>query len=235
MRLFIAIFALFGIGMAALEFWIISDTLRHRADSVRTEGQVVDFVTSRGSKGGTMYSPRVRFDVPGAEGGVARSVEIVGRVSSSSRGYSLGEKVGVLYKPADPEDGRIDSFMEQWFAVLMISIFAVVFNGVWIGFVIAEIRKRRMWGWLEQYGMTVQAKITEVGKNYSLKVNGRSPWVIHAQWLHPVRNTVHELKSENLWFDPSQFLEGRSEIGARVDADNPRRHRLDLSFLPEKG
>lgn len=235
MRMFIAVFAAFGIGIAVLEVWLVRDVLSFRSAALRTEGEVIGFSTSRGSKGGTMYTPRVRFALPAAEGGTEREIEISGSVSSSSRGYRLGEKVSVLYQPDFPEDARINSFMEQWFPVAIVSFFTLVFNAIWIGFVVAAVRTRRMYGWLDQFGMTVQAKLTEVGKNTSLKVNGRSPWVIRAQWLHPVRNTVHLLTSENLWFDPSPYLAGVEEVSVRIDADNPRRHRIDLSFLPKQG
>lgn len=235
MRLFIGIFALFGIGIAAFELWLVRDVLSFRGTAVSTKGEVIGFSTSRGSKGGTMYTPRVRFALPGAEGGTEREITISGSVSSSSRGYRLGEHVGVLYQPDFPDDARINSFMEQWFPVAIVSVFTLMFNGIWIGFVVAAVRRRRMYDWLDQFGMTVQAKLTEVGKNTALKVNGRSPWVIRAQWLHPVRNTVHLLTSENLWFDPSPYLGGVEDVTVRIDADNPRRHRIDLSFLPKQG
>ncbi|MCB1611107.1 MAG: hypothetical protein KDI60_04995, partial [Xanthomonadales bacterium] len=66
------------------------------------------------------------------------------------------------------------------------------------------------------------------------KVNGRSPWVIRAQWQHPVTSKVHMFQSENLWFDPSEFIGDREQIGIRIDADQPERHRVDISWLPKQ-
>jgi hypothetical protein len=124
--------------------------------------------------------------------------------------------------------------MEQWFLATLFGCFTLIFGGIAVGFLVAEIRRHRTYAWLAHSGMTVQARITEVGKNTSLKVNGRSPWVIRAQWQHPVTQQVHVFESENLWYDPSEFLGGREQIPVRVDADDPSRHRVEISGLPKK-
>lgn len=64
-RLFILVFGLVGLGMGIADFYIVRNLLAFRAEAVQVEGTVVGFVTSRGSKGGTMYSPRVRRRLPG--------------------------------------------------------------------------------------------------------------------------------------------------------------------------
>lgn len=232
--IFILMFGGFGVGAAVADFYLLSSHLRFRADALRVEGELVGYVSSRGSKGGTLYAPRVRYEVPAPEGGPGTPYEVVGNVSSSSRGYDIGDKVPVYYRGSAPHEARIDSFMEQWFAPLLLGFFALVFGGIALGFLVAEIRRIRTWRWLEHSGMTVQARIVEVGKDYSLKVNGRSPWVIRAQWQHPVTRAVHVFQSEHLWYDPQPFLAAREEIGVRIDADDPERHRVDIAWLPKK-
>lgn len=234
MRLFILIFGLVGIGMGIGEFFILRSVLDFRANAVVAEGEVVDFVTSRGSKGGTMYAPVVRYRVPAPEGGAGAVHEVRGSVSSSSRGYDIGERVDVMYRPDAPHEARIRNFMEQWFLPTLFGLFTLVFGGIAGGFLVAEVRRHRMYAWLQHSGMTVQARLSEVGKNSSLKVNGRSPWVIRAQWQHPVTQAVHVFESENLWYDPGEFMAGREQIPVRVDADDPARYRVDLSWLPKQ-
>lgn len=233
MRLFILIFGLVGLGMGVGEFFILKDLFDFRARAQVTEGAVVGFVSSRGSKGGTMYAPRVRYSVPAPEGGVGASHEITGRVSSSSRSYTEGERVPVLYLPEEPAEGRIGGFMEQYFLPLLFGVFTVVFTGIASGFLLAELRRRRMYDWLQHSGMSVQARIVEVGKNTRLKVNGRSPWVIRAQWQHPLTQRIHLFESENLWYDPSEYVDGRDQCPVRVDADDPSRYRVDIEWLPK--
>lgn len=232
-RIFILVFGLVGLGMSVAEIYILKDVLGFRARAVEVQGEVVDMVASRGSKGGTMYAPRVRYTVPAAEGGPGASYEITGGVRSSSRGYDIGERVTVLYSPDAPAAGRLKTFMEQWFLALIFGVFATVFSAIALGFAIGEFRRQRMHAWLADRGMTVQARITEVARNTSVRVGGRSPWVIHAQWQHPVTRKVHVFQSENLWFDPRPYVDGRDQCPVRVDADNPGRYRVDIEWLPK--
>lgn len=234
-RVIALIFGLVGLGMGSAAIWVVWSTIEFRAHAVRTDAEVIGFSTSRGSKGGTMYAPQVRYSIPGPEGGTGASYEIRGRVSSSSRSYEVGDRVSVWYQPEHPEAGRIDSFMEQWFFPLIFGLFGVVFGGIASGFAVAEWRQRRLYAWLATHGMTVQAKLIEVGRNYNLKVNGRSPWVLRAQWQHPLTQAVHVFESENLWYDPGDYVRGRGDVPVRVDADDPGRYRVDISWLPKKG
>lgn len=234
-RIIALIFGLVGLMMGAAAIWVTVSTLQFRATALRTEGEVIGFATSRGSKGGTMYAPQVRFQVPAPEGGAGASVEIHGRVSSSSRSYDVGDRVYVYYAPEHPEDARIDSFMEQWFFPLIFGFFGLVFGGIATGFIVAEWRQRRLYAWLATHGMTVQAKLIEVARNTSVKVNGRSPWVLRAQWQHPITQAVHVFDSEHLWYDPSEYVGERREVPVRVDADDPTRYRVDIRWLPTSG
>jgi hypothetical protein len=234
MRWLIVIFGIVGVGMGIADYFVIRHTLDFRNGALSVQGEVIGYQSSRGSKGGSMYAPRVRYNVPQAEGGVGASYEIVGGVRSSSRGYDIGDAVKVYFRPESPADGQIGSFLEQWFVASILSVFTLVFGGVSVGLIVAGIRRRRMYAWLEHSGMTVQARIVEVGKNTNLKVNGRSPWVIRAQWQHPVTGKVHLFQSENLWFNPGEFIADREQVGVRIDADQPERHRVDISWLPKQ-
>jgi len=234
MRLFILIFGLVGLGMGVGEFFILKQLYEFRSQAQVAQGEVVDFVSSRGRKGGTMYAPRVRYAIPAPEGGAGAEYEIVARVSSSGRSFDIGERVAVLYRPDAPADGRLDSFAESWLLPLIFGFFTLVFGGIAAGFLLAELRKRRLHAWLQHSGMTVQARINEVARNTRWKVNGRSPWVIRAQWQHPVTQKIHVFQSENLWYDPSEYIDGRDQCPVRVDADDPSRYRVDIEWLPKQ-
>jgi hypothetical protein len=236
MRFFILVFGLVGLAMGAAAGWALWDTLSFRAGAMRAEGVVVDMYSVRsGTRQSVSSGPAVRFSAPGAERGEEVSYEFSSRIQSDPPAYHVGERVAVLYRPENPADARIDGFTEQWFLPLLFGLFGVVFGGVALGFMVAQIRKRRMWRWLEEHGMPVDADVLEVGKDYSLKVNGRSPWVLRAQWQHPLTQAVHVFESEHIWFDPTPFMGDRRKLTVRVDADDPKRHRVDIGFLPKKG
>lgn len=234
MRLFILVFGLVGLGMGVGEFFILKNLFEFRSQAQVVTGEVTGYASSRGSKGGTMYTPTVQYRIPAPEGGSGARFEISGNVRSSGRGYDIGEQVAVLYRPEAPEQGRIDSFVEQWLLPTVFGFFALVFGGIAGAFLVVEIRRLRMYAWLQHSGMTVQARIVEVARNTSLKVNGRSPWVIRAQWQHPVTQKIHVFESENLWYDPSEFVDGRDQCPVRVDADDPSRYRVNIEWLPKQ-
>ncbi len=215
-----------GLGWGAWSSW--SNGAAFRASATHTEGTVVDIASHRDSDGDTMYKPVIEFTT--ADG---RTLQFTSSVSSSSPSYSRGDAVKLYYAPANPEDARLDSFMEKYFLPLILSVFASVFTLIGVLLFVGGIRHRRIRAWLAQHGMKVRAKFSGVELNQSLKVNGRSPWRLRAQWQHPVTQKVYIFYSDNVWFDPTEFC-NRDQVDALVNADDPRQYMLDTSFLPQK-
>ena len=217
-----------GLGMLYGSYALWSNGAAFRASAMQVEGTVVDFSTHRDDKGKTMYSPVVEYTT--TEG---QTLQMTGSTSSSSPGYSRGEKVKVFYSPGTPENARIDSFMEKFGGALILGVFAVIATLLgWFLFV-GGIKNRRVRAWLAQHGMKVRAKLAGVELNEGLKVNGRSPWRLRAQWQHPVTQKVYIFYSDNVWFDPTEFC-NRESVEAVVNADDPRQYVIDTSFLPQK-
>ena len=77
-----------------------------------------------------------------------------------------------------------------------------------------------------------RAEITRVELNTSLVVNGANPYRIECQWLDPARNEMHIFHSANIWFDPTNYIPGKT-IEVLVDPDNPRRYAVETAFLPK--
>ena len=82
----------------------------------KTEGTVVRLNEQSDSEGGCCtYVPIVEFEA----GGRAYSFE--GGTASDPPAYRVGERVPVLYDPADPETAQIDKWSERWlFPILII-------------------------------------------------------------------------------------------------------------------
>jgi hypothetical protein len=218
---------LVGLGLLAGAAILVKNQREFRASALQAEGTVVDFATHR-SDGKTMYTPVVQFTA--ADG---RAIEISGSTSSSSPGYERGERVPVFYSANTPEQAQIDSFMENWFGALIISIFGVLGTSIGGALFAFGLRRRRVRRWLAQHGMKVRAKMLGAEENTSYKVNGRHPWRVRAQWQHPVTQKLYVFYSDNLWFDPSDYCTAE-QIEALVNADDPRQYHLDTSFLPER-
>jgi hypothetical protein len=108
------LFACVGIGLG-IRSWSLESNAR------RADGTVLRLVSS-GNRGG--MSPIIQYEVDG------RTFEIQSSISSSPPGYSVGEKVKVLYLPDQPAAGSLDSFAERWLLPLIFgglgSVFALV-------------------------------------------------------------------------------------------------------------
>ena len=196
--LFTLIFGLVGLGLLAGAVYALSSTLSFRSNSKRAEGVVVEL--QRGGKGA---KPVVEWK--DSKGGVHR---VTGGVSSSPPAYSVGEKTDVRYDPAHPEDARIDGFLENWFVALILGILGTVFFSIGAGFGIFGWAQKKKREWLRVNGRRIQAKFTGVDINTRLRVNGRSPWVLTAQWQDPTSGLLFSFRSESIWFDPSPYVKG---------------------------
>jgi hypothetical protein len=140
----------------------------------------------------------------------------------------------VQYLPGNPQQARIDSFFENWLAVLILGSLGMVLTATGGAIFLAGVRQRKRDAWLATKGVRVQAKFESVNYNTRMEGNGRSPWQLICQWQHPVTKKVYVFASENIWFDPTTFVK-RDTLDVLVDMDNPKRYRVDTSFLPPAG
>ncbi|MHC0443730.1 DUF3592 domain-containing protein, partial [Flavobacterium sp. 3-210] len=69
-------------------------------------------------------------------------------------------------------------------------------------------------------GRSIITKFDNVNINYNYKVNGRSPYVIYSQWLNPATNEMHLFQSEDIWYNPTDFILSE-EIKVLIDPSNP--------------
>lgn len=61
---------------------------------------------------------------------------------------------------------------------------------------------------------------------------GRSPFCVEVDVQDPERNEVRVLTSEDVWFDPTPYMEGHDELDVWIDPQRPDRYLVDVSFLP---
>lgn len=219
-----------AIGAAMLLGAIAVTQQRFRTHALHARGVVVDHRFSRSdssdSGSGGTYCPIVHFTA--ADG---RQIEFAGGVCSQPRAEHVGDAVAVLYRQDDPHDARIDSFLTRWLAVLVVGGLGGVFLAIGLLAVVPGLRGRRIAADLRATGVAVQADVVEVARDSSIKVNGRSPWRIHAQWRDPASGKIHLFRSDRLWFDPSEYVGER--IGVLIRPGRPERYWVDTRTLPE--
>jgi hypothetical protein len=131
------IFLLIGLGLLGGAAFLVIDTRSDIARADTAAGTVIDLIGERDSDGDTIYYPRVRYVTRSGN-----SVEFTGSVGSSPAAFDVGEPVVVLYDPAQPEEGRIDSFFQLWFAALILGVIGLVFAAIGGGGALVALRTR---------------------------------------------------------------------------------------------
>lgn len=218
----------FGMLVGAL-FWLV----RQRsfvASARHAQGTVVDLEQHRSSSSsngssGTTYAPVVTFATPDGQ-----THTFVSNSSSNPPSYSRGESVSVLYDQSKPESGTIDGWFSLWGGITIVGALGAIFTLIGGGMMLVRLRgsKRRE---LVKTGRRVEATFQSVQMNTSLSVNGSHPFQIHCQWLDPQTSQVHVFTSENLWYDPSEFIHDKS-FQVYQEPGNPKHYYMDISSLP---
>ncbi|MEI6894962.1 MAG: DUF3592 domain-containing protein [Colwellia sp.] len=193
--------------------------------SASVEGEVIGLVESI-SNGSVTYAPVVGFFTLNES-----YYEFESSVSSSPPAYRVGESIGILYLTTDPNEAKINGFFSLWGGAVILALFGVVFLSIGIGIIGFSLLKKRKGKYLIEHGLKVEATISKVEINYTVQVNGRSPYRIFAKWLDPKSNKLYVYKSKNLWFDPTDYIESET-ITVYVDKQKPQNYFLDVSFLP---
>ncbi|WEJ73075.1 hypothetical protein [Pseudomonas sp. PSE14] len=120
---------------------------------------------------------------------------------------------------------------QEAMSVAVLVILGVVFLAIGGGIILAGRWKAARIAYLQQNGVLVSADFQSVEINQSVSVNGRNPYVIVCQWLNKETSELHLFESDNIWFDPSDYIE-RDTIEVLVDRGNPSKYHVDISFLP---
>ncbi len=225
-KLISILFSLIGIGMLIGTYFITQSTLDFTAEAQLTEGQVIKNVQRRSEDSYTYY-PVVAFIAPDG-----RQIQFMSSTGSKPPSYDVGERVEVLYRPDNIEDARINSFFSLWFGSIIFGIMGSVFFFIGAGLAFFGMRNKRRNAQLKTMGTPINPQICNVELNESYSANGQHPYRIISQWQNPASGKIHVFLSDNIWFDPSDYIKTDS-IKVFIDSNNPKNYIVDLSFLPE--
>jgi len=219
------VFTIIGAGMLIGTFFIYKNTSEFIEKSIETKGIVIELLMSH-SDNSIMYSPLVQFtDSKGMQ------IEFSSSTRSNPPRYSVNEEVDVIYNPEFPNKAKIKSFFSLWGGVTILGILGLVFFAIGGSIIAYNIKKKNLLIYLKQNGIKIASDFQNVNINTSLDVNGKNPFVIVSQWLNPETSELHVFTSDNIWFDPTDFIKS-DKINVFIDPKNPKRYLVDLSFLP---
>lgn len=228
------VFTLLGIGILLGAFALYSSTTSFLGKASRVEGTVVDLVQSRSNMSSSSsttesvtYRPVVHFvDLNG------NTIEFTSSTGSNPPSYSRGEQVEVLYLPDEPEKAKINGFFSLWGGPVILGILGGLFFLIGGGILLVTTLKGRRDEYLKKHGKPIETVFQGVELNESVSVNGRNPFRILTQWQNPTTQEVHVFHSNNLWFNPSDYI-NRDKITVFIDPKNPKKYFVDISFLPK--
>jgi hypothetical protein len=222
------IVALIGIAMLIGALYLYNDTNNFLKTAISSNGIVLELIEVRNSsKNSITYKPLVEFT-----DNRNKTIRFSPSSSSNPPSYSEGEEVEVLYNSAKPNEAKIKSFFSVWGATLILGIIGAILFIIGIYQFWHNKRKIQTIGYLKQNGGTIEADFQSVSRNTKLAVNGRNPFNILTQWLNPETNKLHIFVSDDIWFDPSDFIK-TDKIKVLIDRKNPKKYYIDLSFLPQ--
>lgn len=220
------VFTLVGVGMLVGVFLIYKSTSAFLAEAVKAEGTVVELVQSRSSDS-TTYKPVVHFINQNGQ-----EIEFMSTAGSNPPSYSKGQKVEVLYLTTEPQNAKINDFFSIWGGAVILGGLGGVFFLIGSGIILAGSLTSRKSEYLRKNGMPVETEYQSVEENTAFSVNGRHPFRVLTQWQNPSTSELHIFKSNNLWFDPSSYIESK-KITVFIERNNPKKYFVDLSFLPK--
>jgi hypothetical protein len=154
--IFVLVLGLAGLGLLTGAYFAIRSELSFRASALSASGTVVDLIRTTDSRRTTVYRPVFEFTDR-----TDRVYRITGSVASDPPSYERGEKVTVCYRPDNPENAQLDSFVDSWLDALILGGLGVVFTSFCAGFVIYTIRRRRIRTWLAINGLRVHGTSEE--------------------------------------------------------------------------
>lgn len=217
------IFLAFGLTFAGVGVVNWSNKLELVENGDRAQGEVIRLERRRDSEGNSTYHPVVVFrDANGA------SHRFVSSVGSRPAAFDRGEKVEVIYDPWAADEAMIDSFSTRYLLPLVFGVIGLIFALIGGGMIFVVVRRKRIIAELKASGIPLQAEFKQCYLDTSIKVNGRSPYRVIAQATHPATGQITSFKSDPIWVDVRDELEGQ-RLTVLVDPQRPKRYFIDLS------
>jgi hypothetical protein len=213
------IFAIIGaLSLLGFAYATVSEILflRH---AVATEGRVV------GLPDRATDQPTYLYEFP--IGTVRRGRSMGGSISDQ---YLNGDRIPLYVDARNPDSAQIRRFDHQWLFPICLGVFGSAFAGVGFGILGYRRARRELERRIRDRGVRIRAEVIGVHCFSNIMINGVSPWRIHAQAM--IDGKVRLFSSGHLWYDPSPYLD-RKQVDVQYLAENPGKHWMDVSFLPE--
>ncbi len=140
--------------------------------------------------------------------------------------FSLGSAAGQLQN-SDGTDSGI--YLNLFLLLLFGGIGLIFFLSGAIGLLRIR-RKSKLKQRLRETGQAIYAEIVSVEQIRNVVINGRSPYLILAQYVDDSTKTIYEFKSEYIREFPSYAKKGES-VRIFIDRENKKKYFMDINSL----
>ncbi|EKE77176.1 DUF3592 domain-containing protein [Gallaecimonas xiamenensis] len=223
------IFGALGLIMSLAAGYLAWSKVQFIEGAQQVEGEVIDLHQSRSSgSSSSSYYPEILYVTQSGE-----ALTHVSSTGSSPPAYDIGERVPVYYDPKNPRKVEYGSGFSLYGAAIILGILGGTFLIPALVWLVVTRRSAGRIKRLKESGHKVLADIKAVEEDGRISVNGRFPYLIVAQWQDPKTQLVYRFTSDQLWFDPSDFLD-RDQVAVLIDPANPSCHWMDIGFLPKQ-
>ena len=217
-----------GIIMLLIAGYLYFKKIEFKKNALITSGQVVELVEQQSSKNKKIrYVPKVSYFISG------KKYFYLSTFSSSNKIYQVGEKVIVYYDPKNINNVTLDE-KSSYTGILLLAGLGFVYTSLGLMPLYFEKRKKEKNEWLKQNGRKIQARFDGVILKNIYQVKRDRPYIIKAQFLNTANNEVYFFDSDDIWFDPTPFLQNKETIDVFIDSNNYKKYYLDTSFLPKE-
>ncbi len=222
-----ALILVIGIPFAVVSIFELKNTLNLLSNSHKTLGKIVGIEEERRRNSGDMYSPVIKYKSISGDEYVYHSSTKTGYTS-----YKIGQEIELIYDKNNPQNARVNSFLDIWFLTIIMGVggWASTIGGIVL--LLFTLKKKRLEGYLKNHGQKILTDFVDVGRGI-VEINGESGYVINCQWLNPQDNILYTFKSDDIWFDPTNYVKDK-KIEVLINPKDLSKYYVDLSFLPKQ-
>lgn len=202
-KILFSVFGAAGIMIIILGIYINVQGKIFMKNAIPVQATISDILIDSRADGDTSHTVYVEYDIDGER--------YKAPLNYYSSNMHIGDRRTVYYQPGNPY--KISS--NNKFISIFIICFGFIFGSIGIigmSFIIKKAITKKA---VLETGRRVYAKIDEVIKDYSYRVNRRYPYRIICSYTDSM-DVTHIFKSEPIWYNPSEML-GSDMVPVYVD------------------
>ncbi len=196
-----------GVLLASAAWSNYQETQSFVATANPVQGYITAFRQSTDSDGAISYFPVISF-----QDETGQQHEVRASFSVSLADWNIGDAITILYDKTAPNEAIINSFSELYALVIILGIIGLIFllvGGIGLYRGLKRILLKR---WLIAHGEVIEAEVSAVGVDRSIRVNGQSPYYITCKYPDAESGVFREYKSVRLWRDPANYVKNTIKV-----------------------